>query len=326
MAGPRSIIRVLAGAGALYFSSGGCAAAANDAMLYAELGECIDVQFQRAPAPDSFSEIDLAADCPELLLSLADSPWVERTSLSNPDYPNLAQLADLRHFLGGTFHPPESGRSMDYARLGSILAETLATEESERGQSWWQRLLHWLRQRQPQGGDADLHWLEAWLEKLTLSKTAAETLAYSLSALLILVAVGLVINEVRLARQGRPPRRRRTTTRGALSEAAPAGAWRAGAQPLPRRVPELLNVCIEYLIRNQRLPEVRSRTNREFLRHLLHTGDCAAQGFGRLLHQAEYALYGDRQIDPQTLQQCRREAATLLGTCGEHHTVPDAPG
>ena len=79
-------------------------------------------------------------------------------------------------------------------------------------------------------------------------------------------------------------------------------------------MPELLNLCIDHLIRDRRLPEARSRTNREFLRHLLRCGDSAARGFEYLLQQAECVLYGGWRIDAQTLRQCHLEAAALLET------------
>jgi hypothetical protein len=82
---------------------------------------------------------------------------------------------------------------------------------------------------------------------------------------------------------------------------------------LPREAPELLNACIDHLTCSRRLPEVRSRTNREFLHHLLQSGDSAAPGFDFLLRQAECVLYGGRRTDAQTLQKCRLEAAALLG-------------
>jgi hypothetical protein len=326
MVKPWSIIRVLV-AGALSFPGYCSASGSNDAILYNELTECIDLQFEGTPAPESFSEIDLAADCPELLLSLAGSIWVDKTSLANHDYPNLAQLADLRYFLGGAFHPPVSGWIPDLSRLESILAETLDTEDRDRGQSWWERLLYWLRQRHKGRDEADLRWLEAWLEKLALAETTAEYIAYGVSALLILVAVGLVLNEVRLVRQGRPERRPRNSARG---DPAGATAVTSGTpsevQSLPRNAPELLNVCIDYLIQNRRLPEARSRTNREFLRHLYHTGDSAAPGFHHLLQQAECALYGDRPVDAYALQQCHRKAAALLGATDNSHPATAATG
>ena len=104
-----------------------------------------------------------------------------------------------------------------------------------------------------------------------------------------------------------------------------AAATPPDAQQLPGKVPELLNVCIDYLIRSQRLPEARSSTNREFLRHLLRRGDSAASGFDQLLQQAECVLYGNRHIDTQTLQQCRRQAVALLGSSGDNCPAPATP-
>jgi hypothetical protein len=326
MARPWLIIRVLV-AGALFFPGYCSASGSNDAILYNELTDCIDLQFERSPAPDSFSEIDLAADCPELLLSLADSVWVNKTSLANHDHPSLAQLADLRYFLLGTFSQPESGRTLDFSRLESILAETLDTDDHDQGQSWWERLLSWLRQRHKDRDDVDLRWLDAWLEKLSFSETTAEIVTYSVAALLLLLAIGLVINEVRLARQGRSAFRPHRTVHSGPTGAAPvAAATPPDAQQLPGKLPELLNVCIDYLIRNQRLPEARSSTNREFLHHLLHRGDNAASGFDQLLQQAECVLYGDRHIDAQTLRQCRQQAAALLGASGDSCPAPATPG
>lgn len=326
MARPWLIIRVLV-AGALFFPGYCSASGSNDTILYNELNDCIDLQFEHSPAPDSFSEIDLAADCPELLLSLTDSVWVAKTSLANHEHPSLAQLADLRYFLLGTFNQPEPDRTLDFSPLESILAETLVTDDHDQGQNWWEQLLGWLQQRHKDRDDADFSWLKEWLETFSLPETTAAFVTYSVVALLLLLAAGIIINEVRLARQGRSAFRPHRTVRSGPAGTAPVAAdTPPDAQQLPGKVPELLDICIDYLIRNQRLPEARSSTNREFLRHLLHSGDSAASGFDQLLQQAESVLYGDRQIDTQTLHQCRRQAAALLGSSGGSYPSPAAPG
>ena len=101
----------------------------------------------------------------------------------------------------------------------------------------------------------------------------------------------------------------------------------AGAQQTAHTAPELLNVCIEYLIHRQRLPPAHSKTNREYLLHLTRNGDSAATGFEQLLQQAERILYGDRQIDADTLQRCHQQANTLLGSGDDSYPArPTAAG
>ena len=194
----RSIIRVLAGAGALSLSAGGIAADAEDALLYEALNDCIDGQFERSPAPDSFSAIDLAADCPDLSLRLVDSDWVDRIALAHPESASLAQLADLRYFLLGAYVRPEDGLQLDYTSLDSILAETLDTRDRDRQRNWWRRFIHWLQQRHQRRDDADMRWLEDLLDSLTLSKTTAIRLAYGFTTALMLLAIALVVNEIRV--------------------------------------------------------------------------------------------------------------------------------
>jgi hypothetical protein len=321
MAGARLIFRRLATAGALCLSGSGIAAGTDDALLYDALDDCIDTQFQHSPAPDSFDKIDLAVECPDLLLSLIDSDWVDRTALLSPDFPNLAQLADLRHFLHGAQASPENSLPLDYSRLVPILADTLDGTDHHLERSWWRRLLDWLRRRHRTRDDGDLRWLEELLDSLTLPKTAAEYLAWGVAAMLILLATAMVINEIRAARAGRPALRSRTTARSRAPSARAAGGAGPGAQQLPGKAPELLNRCIDHLIRVRRLPDCRSRTNREFLHHLRRGGDSAAPGFEYLLQQAECVLYGGWRLDAPTLQQCRVAAAALLGV-----PAADAPG
>lgn len=326
MVRPWLIIRVLV-SGALLFPGYSSASGPNDATLYRELSACIDLQFEHSPAPDSFGQIDLATDCPALLPSLADSGWLDKTSLASHDQPSLAQLADLRYFLLGTFEQQESGRTLDFSPLASILSATLVTDDHDQGQSWWQQLLGWLQQHHQDRDDADLRWLKEWLETFSFPETTAAVITYSVIALLLLLAAGIIINELRLARQGRsawPPHR--TVRRGPAATVTVSADTPSGVQQLPGKVPEMLNLCIDYLIRNQRLPEARSSTNREFLRYLLQHRDSAAPGFDRLLRQAESILYGDRQIDAQTLQECRRQAAALLGAHGGNCHAAATPG
>lgn len=327
MTRPWLLFRVLA-AGALFYTGHCSASAPNDSILYNALDECIDAQFEHSSTPDSYSEIDLAAACPDLLRSLADSDWLERTAFDNYHSPSLAQLADLRYFLLGSLSEPQPGEALDFSRLESILTETLDTDKHDQGQNWWERLLSWLRQRHKDRDDVDLLWLEEWLDKFSLTEATAELLLYSITFILILLAVGLVINEVRLARQGRALFHSRDTTQsGAVAAAAESAATLADAQQTAHTAPELLNVCIEYLIHRQRLPQAHSKTNREYLLHLTRNGDSAATGFEQLLQQAECILYGDRQIDADTLQRCHQQANTLLGSGDDSYPArPTAAG
>ena len=327
MTRPWLLFRALV-AGALFYTGHCSASASNDTVLYTALDECIDTQFENSSTPDSYSEIDLAADCPDLLRNLTDSDWLERTAFGNYHSPSLAQLADLRFFLLGSLTELQPGATLDFSPLESILTETLDTDKHEQGQNWWEQLLGWLRQRHKDRDNVDLLWLDEWLEKFSLTEATAKLLLYSITFILILLAVGLVINEVRLTRQGRSLFRSRATTRsGAAAAVAEGSATLTDTQQPAHTAPGLLNVCIDYLIQHRRLPQARSKTNREYLLHLTHNGDGAAASFELLLQQAERILYGDRQIDADTLQHCHQQANALLGTGDDSHTTqPTAAG
>jgi len=187
----------------------------------------------------------------------------------------------------------------------------------EQQTGWWKQLIDWLFHRDPgENDDADFRWLESFLKKLTLSASTARTILYTSTLLIAALALGLIWHEVRLGKAAGWSLFRRRSAKNTREEDLSdlENTLSINHDSLPEKLPALLNVCIDYLIKKHRLPERKSQTNHEFLTWLRTRNDAAAAPFSTLCKQAERVLYGDRRLDPDVAEQCRNEAKTLLST------------
>lgn len=288
------------------------AEAKSDRALYQALSDCIEAQFETHAEPRSDLQVELAEQCPDLHKTLKANVWLREDLALAEQSLTLAELADLRFFVAGRLSTSGQSLKFDFERLPATLAAAYEPEQTLSETNWWQGLLNWLRQRKGDEQQADLRWLEQWLEDLTPSAATTKRLFQGLTAVLVILAVALIGHEIYLAKRGKPLWRRSLRARAATDPMQSVAADALSQPVRSETLPGLLNGCIEHLIANQRLPENRGKTNREFL-HYLHTRqDPAAAAFAQLLERAEAVLYGGQQVDAATATACRAAASSLL--------------
>jgi hypothetical protein len=206
----------------------------------------------------------IAARCPSLTRTLLDSPaaaWLP-ADWNRPDNGLSAQgLSDLRALLARE-PAPVSARRLDTSRVAAVLSRITQTQPQPR--AWWPRLKQWLRELfTPRAGDERGPGLWRRLfGDLELGRTVLRAIVWAALALVVAVAAGVVINELRVA--GMLRGRRRIEAR----QAAPAGGTRTLLRDIERAPPEaqpalLLEFIARRLAEQDRLPPARAFTARE---------------------------------------------------------------
>jgi len=291
--------------------------------LSEQINQCIDRQFVDGATPAIFARIDLPETCPQLSV-LLDGPGKFTSILStDQDTGNLAELVDLRYLVANMRQPVRGGLKLDLSPPPGLLDNALQLKHKAQQTGWWKQFIDWLFQRDPdEKSDADFLWLKHFFEKLTLSATTARIIFYISTFVLVMLALGLIWREIRLCKtDGWQLFRRRSATNTREEDLSDQGnGLSINPDTLPANLPALLNVCIDYLIGKQRLPENKSQTNHEYLTHLQKGDDAAAMPFNTLCQQAERVLYGGLNPDPEVTEHCLNEAKSLLSviTPGDH--------
>jgi len=279
------------------------AAAVHDAP--AALSACIS-----ALEPTDVGYERVAARCPDLAPILAASPaaeWLPHDWNQKGNELSAGGLADLRTLLlrYGTAaaplaHPPR------VERVGGILATLAAAHESRAG--WWEHFKHWLRgilRRRDQAPQSD------WLQRLLGEGSIPDAVVWATLGLVVLLAGGIVANELRLAGVLRAPRRRARSA--AATAAAPGPGLQELEQAEPLQQPRLLlELIAAQLARQQRLPPARALTVREMVRaaQLPDAQDRAC--LDALGGACERVRYADGAIPAQALAAALAQGRALL--------------
>src|ERR1700681_2571190 len=159
----------------------------------------------------------IAARCPELAPSLAQSEWAAwlPRDWNRPESLLSADgLTELRTLLTGPPPAAAGAREPRVARVAAVLA-TLTQPDQPRG-SWWARFRQWLREAlTPPPQRADQGWLRRMIGDIGLSQAVLEGIVWGALLLVIALAGAVVVNELRVARLLRGGQRAPGTARAA---------------------------------------------------------------------------------------------------------------
>jgi hypothetical protein len=267
--------------------------AAQEAPL-AELSACIaELSDDEDGAEEDLEWPELREACPELEAALASSeyaPWLPEAwrerALENPGFITLDGLIALERLLDVESEPRDP-RTVSQQSLADAL-EGLDRAEATPRVTWWNRLLEWLRERTSRRrGVDDTGWLAEWLSDLGRHETLLRMLGYGLFAAIVLVALGIVVNEMKIAGMFDARSHRRTVSADA---AAPSMAH-AATTPSTERFAALIERILAALTADERVSVDASATHRELVRSVrLHQRDEHAS-FVRLIDCAERVRY-----------------------------------
>lgn len=260
---------------------------------------------------------DLRKRCPSLARDL-DSPSGEET-FSGVDIGaiSLEGVRDVGAIVDG-FRPAAGDRArieLDFDGLEALLDDVLIEKTTQ--DSLWDRFLRWLEQHVREGDSPQLGRLFDWLEDLDAPPWLGDVLIKTSTVLIILLALIVVGNELRLSGL---PRRRRRERSGESAPAAADGTARARAlgfdelrdlpaRPLAAAIVEMVTAAFA---ERGWLSRDRSLTNGELLREVQARASAVVQPFSALLGSVESIVYGDRPADEQSRRRLIASAEALL--------------
>jgi hypothetical protein len=241
--------------------------------------------------------------CPGLTEALEASGYLpflsseKREELRTYDLPELQQVADR-------YAEPPTDAEVGLASLESVLETMRKEEEEARPLTWFERFKRWLRtmlSRQQQETDSAL---ARWLKDFSIPETVRLVILYASIILIILLAIGVVINELRVAgvfRRGDAPQGRRAVgADGALIiDATDADLDAASADA---RVPLLLRMLVSTLVKSGRLRAERALTHSELGLRAKFDDTEQRECFRRVALLAERVVYGAGSVRPEEFE------------------------
>ena len=270
------------------------------------LEECVD-----ALGPDVVGLEEIEATCPDVRtaleqLGLTDLVAVNQLSLLNRD-----GLNSLRALVSRYENEPERA-AIGVDTLKPVLDSLRKPPVPEQSLSWYEKFKRWLRQifdQNPSQSGKD-SWLSRWLDEHSLPEAVRLGLLYGAVALVVLLGVGIVINEVRTALHGRRPK-----SASAVANAADVpGVHGATAPDLDLsgdRPSSLLRMLIATLVKTGRLHDAQSLTHRELTKRARFDDSTQRESFQHIAQLAEREVFGGQEVASDALGEVRQAGRTL---------------
>lgn len=296
------LLLALAAAGVPNARAGDALAVIDDCV--AKLDPELDVGYAR-----------VAARCPDLTAALTESPWMPWLPVdwNRPDNQlSAGGLSELRTLLTRAGAPTVSRRPPPRPeRLGAALAEVARGEPA--GTSWWQRFRDWLHAIMTTRAPTDNRWLVRWLEHVKLSSSAAQLIVWGALIVVIALAVGIVLNELRLAGLLGARGRRRGARTAQRDGRSPGLALAEVEQAALERQPGLLLELIAQTLAEQaRLPPARALTARELEQRARLPDESGRLQLAELVRVYERVRFSGEQVTAASLTAALRSGRVLL--------------
>jgi hypothetical protein len=236
---------------------------------------------------------DLESACPGLMQALQEAGYLPLLSTAERDAMDVYGLSDL--LTVDDWYREREGREVDASTLAPIL-ESLRAQEPERAPSLLERLQRWLRslfERQQQG-DKD-NWLSRWFDELDVSEKIVRSILLGAIALLLIMVIGVIYNELRAAGL---LRQRPVVQDDAVKAASSASGDAADLDALSadRKASMLLRMLVATLVRSGRLRTERGLTYRELSARATFDDAQQRESFKRVASLAERTVYGGREL------------------------------
>jgi len=248
----------------------------------------------------------VAARCPDLARRLDEaglSAWLPRDWKKPGNDLSQGGLRDLGNLLALQGHDstvsPARAHQPDVSHLAAVLAG-FARGDAAEGHGWWARTKAWLRDVFERREEEDDSWFSHVVGQNGLSQTVIELVSYVALALVVVLAVVIVANELRmdgvLGRSWRPRRRA-----AALVESERGGVdvptWDDVQRAVPAQRPRmLLELIASRLTEEGRLPQSRGLTVRELTRLARLSDEADRQRLSELARMSERMRFSNDPV------------------------------
>jgi hypothetical protein len=324
----------LALAAALAFAACEVGASTGREYLPGDLIESCLTELEARSAADGQSDsrnFDLDKNCPELAKKLALSLDAGAVGSVKIDATSIEGMHDLQFFAAGFEPRPTSPENiqLDFDGLDALLADVLIEDTADEGP--WDRFLRWLEQYTTDGESPNFKRFVNWLENLDAPPWLADAILKVSLVLIVLLALMVVGNELRLAGVLRRIRRpRHLTEAGGTDEAASRSRAPSldelGNLPARQLATAVLEIVTAAFAHRGWLSASTSLTNGELIRQLGQQHSSVAGLFTDLVRGIEKVIYGDRLPDDESRQRLVATARELMERARSISTVaPQAP-
>jgi hypothetical protein len=255
----------------------------------------------------------IAERCPDLSAALTDGPWAPwlPSGWDSPKNELSAQgLSELRLLLSRAEAAQPSVHAPGIEGVHAILAGLKAQEQAH--ENWWTRFKAWLRGLFEPRGQSEPGWFERLFGKLLPTEAVARVIVWCALGTIVVLAGGVVLNELRVA--GLLGRRSRAARATAGSQATrPGMALRDIDAASPREQPAMLLELIATRLGEQgRLPPARAFTALEVARNARLSDEDGRVRLGELARASERVRFSGAEVAPASLSSALRGGRELL--------------
>lgn len=254
---------------------------------------------------------DIEESCPDLRLALEELGLTDLVSDNQLGMLTRDGLNGLRALVNRYEKEPER-EAIDADSLAPVLDSLRKPPVPEKSISWFERLKRWLREifdRQEAQSATD-SWLSRWLDEHPLPEVVRWGLIYGSVGLVVLLALAIIINEVRTATRGR----RRKSALDTASAADIPGASGATALDIDfsgERPSALLRMLIATLVKTGRLSGAHSLTHRELAKRARFDDSQQRESFQKIAQLAEREVFSGKEIVSDDLGEVLRIGRSL---------------
>jgi hypothetical protein len=256
----------------------------------------------------------IAARCPDLAPSLLASPWAPwlPADWNRPKNQLSARgLADLRDALAREAAAPATGgRELHIERVPAILKQ-LGREETG-PESWWTRFKRWLRELLTPQPSTPSNWWRRLFGQLSLEDGALRALVWGSLALVSALAVGVIVNELRVAGLLRPRRTGTPVRPGARAPGPGLTLDELEGASAAQQPALLLEFIAARLAEQDRLPPSRALTVRELTRRARLGEESDRASLAQLAAVCERVRFSDREVTAATVAEAMARGRELL--------------
>ena len=250
---------------------------------------------------------DMEAACPGLEGSLEQLGIAALMPTNQHSLLTRTGLTNLRLLMERYAQPPELDQ-LGVDSLQSVLASLREPVEAERSLSWYERFRRWLREAFDKKEEQANPWLRQWLEEHSMSETLRLALFYGVMLLVVLLAVLIVVNEVRAARAGLRKSRAAAAAMDSHGALMPA---LLDIQSRGEQASMLLRMLIATLVKTGRLHGANSLTHRELMTRAKFDDPTQRESFRRVAQVAEHEVFSGKEPSSEVLDDAVRAGQSL---------------
>lgn len=256
---------------------------------------------------------DMEAACPGLEAALEELGIKALLPVDQHNLLTPTGLENLRSLLDRYAQPPEERVGVD--SVHSVLESLREPEVAEQQLSWFERLKRWLRDALDRQEDEANPWLQRWFEEHSISEAVRIALFYGVMLLVVVLAVVIVVNEVRAARVGRRKSGPATRSVDALA-VLPSGGFDLDAALRDGRPSVVLKMLIATLVKTGRLHGAQSLTHRELMTRARFDDSTQQDSFRRVTQLAELEVFSGKELARDDQDEAVRVGRTLNAQLG----------